>query len=298
MIAPSPTTLDESNTFQPPAYFSHDPVAREYADFFADLHFTMIPEPIYGGRGRRGHPKRAYIKALLVMIREKRTYHTDLRKFLVAHPALVLLLGFRPKLSEASPFGFDVSKTVPTARHLRRTLQTIPHTDLESILSGTVRDLKEEVPHLGRRIGQDNKHIYAWVKQNNKKAYVKDRFNPDRQPTGDPDCRLGVKKRFNQEAASKTEKAPTDSTSKDPQKQTDPTSTQPQGIPEKEYLWGYGTSTVVTKHRQLGEFVLAEHTEPFNVQDVEFFPELMAQTEQRLGFRPKRFTGDAAFDAW
>ena len=117
-------------------------------------------------------PQSAYVKALLVKIREKHTYCTDLRAFLVKHPALVLLLGFRPKVCEQSPFGFDVSKTVPTARHLRRKLQTIPNLALQSIFEGTVRDLKAEVPHLGRRTALDNKHIYAFVKQNNHKTYL------------------------------------------------------------------------------------------------------------------------------
>ena len=273
-IAPSPSTFEAEETFQPPSYFHQDEVAKDYTAFFADLDFSPLPALRREGRGRRGHPQSAYVKALLVKIREKHTYCTDLRAFLVKHPALVLLLGFRPKVCEQSPFGFDVSKTVPTARHLRRKLQTIPNLALQSIFEGTVRDLKAEVPHLGRRTALDNKHIYAFVKQNNHKTYVKDRFNPNCQPKGDPDCRLSAKQVSNQE----------------PEKQ--------HKTAEKEYLWGYGTSVVATKHRILGEFVLAEHTQPFNVRDVEFFSMLMPRVEARLGFRPKHFAADAAYDAW
>ena len=103
---------------------------------------------------------------------------------------------------------------------------------------------------------------------------MKDRFNPNCQPKGDPDCRLSAKQVSNQE----------------PEKQ--------HKTAEKEYLWGYGTSVVATKHRILGEFVLAEHTQPFNVRDVEFFSLLMPRVEARLGFRPKHFAADAAYDAW
>lgn len=293
MVAPFSLTFGALESFQAPSYFEDDLVVQDYADFFANLDFRMIPEPVHLGRGRRGHPKRAYIKALLVKTREKHTYATDLRRFLVRHPALVLLLGFRPKVCDGSPFGFDVSKTVPTARHLRRKLQGIPNAYLQRVLSGTVKDLKEEVPHFGRRVALDNKHIYAWVKQNNKKAYVKDRFNPDCQPKGDADCRLGVKKRSNREG-----KEHTDPIAQTAQADTDQTPKKQNQAQEKEYLWGYGTSAVVTKHRLLGEFVIAEHTEPFDVQDVEFFAKMMPTVEERLGFRPKRFTGDAAFDAW
>ncbi|MFB3041304.1 MAG: hypothetical protein ACE1ZS_05800 [Candidatus Poribacteria bacterium] len=293
MLAPSPLTFDLAEPFPFPSYFHEDLVAKDYADFFADLHFALIPQPIYFGAGRRGHPLSAYIKALLVKTREKHTYVTDLRDFLVHHPPLILLLGFRPVVCADSPFGFDVEKTVPTARHLRRKLQTIENTYFQTLLSGTVNDLKREVPHFGRRIAQDNKHIYAWVKQNNKKAYVKDRFNPDCQPTGDPDCRLGVKRISNQD-----KKAHIDTNAQTEKKQADQNAPTQNRANEKEYLWGYGTSTVVTKHRLLGEFVIAEQTEPFDVQDVEFFPSLMETVDQRLSFRPKRFTGDAAFDAW
>lgn len=253
MIAPFPSTLEleVEETFQPPSYFHDDEVARDYAEFFAHLDFSSLPGPRQSGRGRRGHPQSAYVKALLVKTREKQTYLTELRSFLLKHPALVLLLGFRPVVSAFSPFGFNVAKTVPTARHLRRKLQTISNPMLQTILAGTVRDLKGEVPHFGRRTALDNKHIYAWVKQNNKKTYVKDRFNPDCQPKGDADCRLGAKEVSNQKPAKQDQ------------------------AEDKEYLWGYGTSVVVTKHRSLGEFVLAEQTQPFDVRDIEFFPTLM-----------------------
>ena len=293
MYAPSLSTGESAPPFRPPAYFQDDPVAQDYADYFSDLDFSQIPTRCASGWGRRGHPLSAYIKALLVMTREKTPYCTELRTFLVKHPALVLLLGFRPKRSARSAYGFDVARTVPTDRHLRRKLQAIPNVYLQSILQGTVTDLKAEVPHFGRRAALDNKHIYACVKQNNPKAYVKDRFDPTRQPPGDPDCRLGVKRRTNQApktpAASSVEEAPP------------PTDAPSQGAPQapsKEYVWGYGTSVVATKHRRWGEFVLAEQTEPFNRHDIDFFPTLLPSVERRLGFRPKRFSADAAYDAW
>lgn len=293
MPAPSLSTDERAATFRPPAYFQDDPVVQDYADYFATLDFSGVPPRCASGLGRQGHPGTAYIKGLLVMIREKLPYVTGLRNFLVKHPPLVLLLGFRPVPSEASPYGFDVSRTVPTDRHWRRKLQTIPNAFLQSILQGTVTDLKEEVPHLGRRVALDNKHLYAFVKQNNRKAYVKDRYHPMCQPTGDPDCRLGVKRRTNQtpNPASQTSVEASDSPA------DSPTQTASQAV-AKEYVWGYGTSVVATKHRRWGEFVLAEQTLPFNRADIDFFPTLLPIVERRLGFRPKRFTADAAYDAW
>src|SRR3972149_2919386 len=47
-----------------------------------------------------------------------------------------------------------------------------------------------------------------------------------------------------------------------------------------------------------GEFVIAEMTQPFNRGDATYFFPLMQQTEERLGYRPRYGTFDAAFDAW
>jgi hypothetical protein len=123
----------------------------------------------------------------------------------------------------------------------------------------------------------------AWVKENNPKAYVPDRFNKDRQPRGDPDCRLGCKRRHNRVPATPT---PT----------RNPVSAQRAKVGE--YYWGYGSGVVVAKVPDYGEFVLAEMTQPFDCGDLTYFFPLMHQTEERLGYRPRFATFDAAFDAW
>jgi len=55
---------------------------------------------------------------------------------------------------------------------------------------------------------------------------------------------------------------------------------------------------VATKVPDWGEFVLAELTLPFDQSDVSYFHPLMADTERRLGFRPRFGAFDAAFDAF
>ena len=65
-----------------------------------------------------------------------------------------------------------------------------------------------------------------------------------------------------------------------------------------EFYWGYGSGVVVAKAPGWGEFVVAELTQPFDQGDVTYFFPLLAQAEQRLGFRPRWGTFDAAFDAW
>jgi hypothetical protein len=65
-----------------------------------------------------------------------------------------------------------------------------------------------------------------------------------------------------------------------------------------EFYWGYGSGVIVAKVPKWGEFVLAEKTQTFDKPDVSYFFPLMQQTEQRLGFRPRFGTFDAAFDAF
>lgn len=254
-----------------------DPVVARYREFFGRLDWSQIrerdAERAWPGR-QEPHPRQAYIKALLVKLCEQKAYVTDLRRYLVEHPALVLELGFRPVMAPEQPFGFDVERTVPGARWLRHQQQHLDHQLLRALLEGTVRALQAEIPGLGATVAVDVKHIYAWVQENNPKAYVSDRHAPERRPSGDPDCRLGVKRATNQARA------------------TDPPKLR------KEYVWGYGTGLASATDPRYGDVVLAEWTQPFNAQDVTYFHPVYRQVTATLGRAPTNVAADAAFDAW
>jgi hypothetical protein len=224
--------------------------------------------------GQRPHPRAAYVKALLVKLNEGYRYVTELRHFLIKHPVLVLLLGFRPKPQPGQPYGFDVQHTLPCERWLRHQQQQLDHDWLQGLLAGTVHALQAEIPGLGQTVAIDVKHIYAWVQENNPKAYVSERFDPEHQPAGDRDCRLGVKRQHNQ--------------------------LEPDGSvhARKEYVWGYGTGVVTATAPRYGDVVLAEYTQPFNENDISYFKPLQQQLRQTLGFAATHWAGDAAFDAW
>jgi len=227
-----------------------------------------------GGPGPAPHPTTAYVKALLIKLCEHKEYVTHLRSFLVEHPLLVLEIGFRPVLDATHPYGFDVERTVPCDRWLRHVQQHLDNTRLQALLHGTVHALQAEISGLGDTVAVDVKHIYAWVEQNNPKAYVPDRYDPAQQPAGDPDCRLGVKTSSNQVRA-------------------DGTTT-----PRKEYVWGYGSGVAAATTPTYGDVVLAEYTQPFNEVDSTYYHPLYDRTVTTLGFRPTNVTADAAFDAW
>ena len=225
--------------------------------------------------GSPPHPQKAYVKALLVKKWQKLKYVTELRSFLVKHPLLVLELGFQPVRDKSQPYGFDVEATVPCDRWLRHKQQVMDNGILQAIFRSTVDDLQDEIEGLGETSVVDTKHIYAWVKENNPRDFVTDRFNPEKQPKGDPDCRLGVKRSRNQDEEEES-----------------------QTKVEKEYLWGYGTGVMAATHPLYGDVVLAEYTLPFNEADSTYFTPLYERLVETLGFRPRFLAADAAFDAW
>lgn len=224
--------------------------------------------------GSPPHPEKAYIKALLIKKCENFAYITQLRRFLVKHPLLVLELGFIAVDDPQAAYGFDVEQTVPCDRWLRHKQQWLAHDHLEALFKQTVATLQTEIPGLGQTVVADVKHIYAWVKPNNPREYITNRFDPAQQPRGDPDCRLGVKRSHNQDQADGATEV------------------------KKEYLWGYGSGVMAATDPEYGDVVLAEYTQPFNETDPTYFEPLYEQVVGHLGFRPCYFAADAAFDAW
>jgi len=134
--------------------------------------------------------------------------------------------------------------------------------------------LQEEIPGLGETVAFDVKHIYAWVKENNQRAYVTDRYDKTQRLVGDPDCRLGVKRSTNQG--------------------------QPEGSTKekKEVSGGYGSGVAAATTPDYGDLVLAEYTQPFNEADVTYFRPRYHRTVGALNQYPTHLPADAAFDAW
>jgi hypothetical protein len=196
-MVPSSVLFDQS-TLQ--HLLDVDPIVLDYRSFFADLDWSRVQSwhAQRSSRGRPAHPESAYLKAFLVRIREGMSYTSQLRRFLLMHPLLVIELGFQLVLDPAAPYGFDCQRTLPSEQWLREKLRTFDQDVLQALLAATVSDLQEVIPGLGDTVAFDVKHIFAWVRENNPNVYVKDSFTVAHIPKGDPDCRLGVKKSSNQ----------------------------------------------------------------------------------------------------
>lgn len=220
---------------------------------------------------------------------------SDLRAFLLEHPALVYYLGFERVPDPSAPHGFDVAASVPKRRHLSSVLRSLPNPSLQFLLTASVHLLRatlapEQQELFGDTIAGDTQAILAWVKQNNPKQFIKEgRFDKTKQPKADPDCKLGVKKRRNH--------APADADADErpaPTTHAKPATSLQVGV---DILWGYASGIVVTRMPDGTEVVLAERTRPFNQSDISYFHPLMAQVEARLGRKPRLGAWDTAFDA-
>src|SRR6266699_1173444 len=233
----------------------HDPVVADYRAFFSLFDWSVVDQWQEGrsSRGRPAHPISAYLKAFLIRIREGMSYTAQLRRFLLKHPLLVIDLGFHLECDVTAPYGFDCEQTLPCEFWFREKLRHLDPTLLQALVHATVRDLKREIAGLGEVVAFDVKHIYAWVKENNERAYVKERYDKTQILKGDPDCKLGVKRSTNQE--------------------------QPDGSPKekKELIWGYGSGVAAATTPDYGDVVIAEYTQPFNEGDITYFRPLYHQ---------------------
>lgn len=254
---------------------AQDPLVQRYRAFFALFDWALVPErdPTRPWPGPPPHPAATYIKALLVKVCEGLPTVTALRAFLVEHPLLVRELGFRPVGPPTAPYGLDAHATVPGARWLRHQQQTVADALLAALLAGTVQALQAEIPGLGETVAFDVKHIYAWVAENNPKV-AGTAHQAAHQPAGDPDCRLGVKRRTNQLGPDGSATGRT------------------------EWVWGYGTGGAAATDPRYGDVVLAEHTQPFDQQDSSYYHPLHRRVTATLGQPPTNIAADAAFDAW
>lgn len=266
------------------------PPVERILDLLGPLDWQRFPErDLQRNWGQPTVPYAGLAAAFLLLLNEGLPSMSSMRRYLVEHPGFIWAFGFHLVPSARHPGRFDPHASLPTQRHLTYLLRSLPNSALQFLLADSVRLIRAELAALGIAaadcISLDTKHILAWVKENNPKAYVTDRYDKTKQPAGDPDCRLGCKRRHN-----RREKGQPATPAKNP------VPAEPANYGE--YYWGYGSGVVVTKVPGWGEFVIAELTQTFDRPDVSYFFPLMQMVEQRLGKRPRCGAFDAAFDAF
>src|SRR5260370_4795344 len=156
--------MPSSDLFDQPvmaALLTHDPVVAHYRAFFSLFDWSLVDDfqAQRSPRGRPAHPESAYLKAFLIRQCEGFMYTSQLHRFLLKHPLLVIELGFHLVLDPTQPYGFDVARTVPSVRWLREQLRSLDPALLQSLLQGIVTALHAEIPGLGETVAFDVKHI-------------------------------------------------------------------------------------------------------------------------------------------
>jgi hypothetical protein len=280
-----------------PTWVATDPVVQKYRALLGSLPWHQFPErpTARPWPGPPPQPRAPFAAAYLIKLHEDKRFMSDLRTYLIEHPALVYWLGFTRVPDPTAPHGFDVAATVPKRRHLSTVLRSLPNAALQFLLDATVQSLQATLPPdqqatFGDVIAGDTQALLAWVAENNPKQFIKEgRLDKTRQPKGDKDCKLGVKHRRNHAPADADGSAqPT------PTSDAKPASTLQVGV---DIFWGYASGVVATRLPDGTEVVLAERTRPFNESDPSYFHPLMAMVEARLGRKPRFGTWDAAYDA-
>jgi len=296
-VLPEPACPLKQPDLPLPAWVASDPVVQHYRTLIGDLPWANFPERAHerAWPGPSPDPRAPFVAAYLVKLHQGKRFMSDLRSFLLKHPALVYYLGFERVPDASAPYGFDVTRTVPKRRHFSTVLRELPNPSHQFLLSASVELLKATLPAdqqagFGDTIAGDTQALLAWVKENNPKQYIKEgRLDKNRQPKADPDCKLGVKKSRN--------RAPADADGDDPPAPTTEAKPASQLQVGVDILWGYASGIVVTRLPNGTEVVLAERTRPFNESDPSYFFPLMRQVEQRLSGKPRFGAWDCAFDA-
>lgn len=288
------TVLAHADPQSLPGFVGESEAVQHYLRLLGELDWVNFPERSRQRRwpGPQPIPRATYAALFLIKLDQGHATMPKLRKYLREQPALVWLLGFPLVPSAAYSWGFEVDASLPTHRHMSRVLRKLERPQVSFLLTCVVRLLQVELPanlDFGKAISLDTKHILAWVRENNAKAQVADRFNKERQPKNDPDCKLGCKERENKLVSSAATRPAHDAT---PTTEAIPARRASVGI----FYWGYASGIVATKIDGWGEFVLAEMTQTFDRADSTYFPPLMAEAEQNLGFAPSHGALDAAFD--
>lgn len=270
-------------------WFAQGPTEKRLIELLGPLNWAAFPERnLHRNWGHTTVSYAAFAATYLLKLNEGLDSMGDVRRYLVEHPSFIRLFGFPLVRCARSNLGFDLEASLPTQRHLTQMLCTIPNSTLQFLLADSVRLILNELHILGVAVNDcislDTKHILAWVIENNPKAYIEGRrYDKTQQPKGDPDCKLGCKRKHNRRKKGVEQPASTPASKPVPAEKFD----------FGEFYWGYGSGVVAIKIPGLGEFVLAELTQTFDKPDVSYFFPLMDTVERRLGYKPRCGTFDA-----
>jgi len=141
-----PLHLLAQNPDRWPPFVQASPVAKRYLRLLGPLDWERFPEHNLAiNWGAPAVPDASFIAACLVKLDQQLVYMSQLRQYLVEHPALVWILGFPLVPASAYPWGFYLNASLPTARHFTRMLRSTPNAVSQYLLDETVRLIQVEL---------------------------------------------------------------------------------------------------------------------------------------------------------
>jgi hypothetical protein len=251
---------------QPPIELWQDPLVKEYVEIFRHFDFSVLPVP---KRGPKRNTLEVYAKVFLIKVNEKLQYSSDLRNFFLEHPQLIPLVGFYHVYNETTGT-LDLHRTVVSARHFRRKLHTMNNQHVKLLLKQSVDHLQAQHLLKGTVIA-DTTEILAWVKENNLKQRVDNRFDKHKPIKGFPQCSLGAK--------------------------PIPGEKNKHGKPKLRYFWGEKQAALV-EPTAYGPVFLYEDVFTAKTSDVKTALPTLKPLVEKWAYRLKKFLADAAYDAF
>lgn len=204
-------------------------------------------------RGRPPFPREALLRAIVYMCLRRIDTLTELGFEMVNNPTV------------AEACGFNILKPLPNVERFSSFLQDTENQILAGVRNALVRELISCGLITGKILSTDTCPIQAPVKENNLKTIVKDRFDKDKLPKGDPDARLGVIIHYPNPNDRKVH-----------------------------YFWGYKNFSIVDAKEELPVW---ETTRPANVHESTLFIPEFTHMQKEFNFPIEIVTADSAFDA-
>lgn len=236
--------------------FSPEEISQKHLEKYdlllSNIDFSPLKDNNFS-KGRKPCPKNALLSAFIYRnIRGIPTLSDLIREF-NEHPSLAFKLGFSP------------SKPIPSIERLSSFLRDMPNKILQSIREDLVAKLISCDEISGRFLSTDSCPVPVWVKENNLKTIVKDRFDKTKIPKGDSDARLGIIVTFPNPNQKKVT-----------------------------YFWGYRNHVITDA---ISELPISEKTAPANAHDSNFLIPQLKYVKDTFSLIIEAVMADSAFDS-
>lgn len=231
--------------------FTSQPKSKFYDDLFLNLDLSCIPSHI-AKTGRKSIDNHAMICAFIVMKCEGFTQISDLYDYLTNNLIIAMYCGF------------DIIKPLPSYSKFTRFIREFDNNTLQIVMQSQVLKAVELLLIDTSFIALDATPVKANVSNNNPKSFRKNKFDKDKQPQADKDCRLGVQTASNQHNEKKYE-----------------------------FYWGYKNHILVDC---ISGLPICEITTGANTSDSTITLDILDKTNSFLSLQECSFLGDKAYD--